>query len=108
MNHRRYETPEPQSTRNYDPDNTSSQRGSEVPKTECNSNRHERINDKMHAELEKRRNYINRLKNLALFAKNQQDRVIDIQQTTASLAAQDFKIRRLKRDYPQIKNNKNG
>jgi len=64
------------------------------------------MSEKMHSELEKRRNYIDRLKNLALFAKNQQDRVIDIQQTTASLAAQDFKLRRLKMDFPSIPNTK--
>lgn len=56
----------------------------------------------MQAELDKRRSYLSRLKSLALFAKNQQDRVLDIQQTTASLAQQDYKIRRLKIDFPKI------
>jgi hypothetical protein len=56
----------------------------------------------MQKELERRRHYLDKLKGLALFAKNQQDRVIEIQNTTASLAQQDFKIRRLKRDFPII------
>jgi hypothetical protein len=38
----------------------------------------DRQQSKMQAELEKRRSYLNKLKSLALFAKNQQDRVIDI------------------------------
>lgn len=57
---------------------------------------------KMEQELERRRTYLDKLKSLALFAKNQQDRVLDIQNTTASMAQQDFKIRRLKRDFPKI------
>ena len=40
----------------------------------------------MQKELERRRHYLDKLKGLALFAKNQQDRVIEIQNTTASLA----------------------
>lgn len=57
---------------------------------------------KMRKELERRRSYLDKLKGMALFAKNQQDRVLDIQNTTASLAQQDFKLRKLRRDFPLI------
>ena len=56
----------------------------------------------MRKELERRRSYLDKLKGMALFAKNQQDRVLDIQNTTASLAQQDFKLRKLRRDFPLI------